>query len=268
MINYKDQSGALTKDPIWGIGSWLLISPVLVPEPPWCLLCFWSGRSLLSSADVWHIFLSGLARLMLGRTDEQSWARADLERKEEAGRPELPGNALCTAVIVTTQKGEQRKLCIWRNLPCSDRDPFSCSSKRGWAQCVAAVQQLNELPHVSHTAAAICVWWMCGVQWGAEEATSPPLLCYFKWLWVCLRLQALISAQLPWGGEPPGCRACSCLPFSKVRSQALLEGDISSHTAHEGIHCDRRSLRPMTMPNTKKASNIYLFKWAFQVIYQ
>lgn len=47
MINYKDQSGALTKDPIWGIGSWLLTSPVLVSEPPQCVSCFWSRRPLL-----------------------------------------------------------------------------------------------------------------------------------------------------------------------------------------------------------------------------
>lgn len=53
-------------------------------------------------------------------------------------------------------------------------------------------------------------------------------------------------------------------PFPKWGVK-LCWKDTSSHTAHEGIHCDRRSLRPMTMPDSKKASNIYLSgpsKWS------
>lgn len=64
------------------------------------------------------------------------------------------------------------------------------------------------------------------------------------------------SAQLPRGDEPPGYRAWSSFSFSKVRSQALLEGDVAPHAAHAGIHCHRTSLRPTTIQ--KKASNIRL----------
>lgn len=32
----------------------------------------------------------------------------------------------------------------------------------------------------------------------------------------------------------------------------MLEGHVSSHSVHEDIHCDRRSLRQMTMPHSKK----------------
>lgn len=124
----KISQGLLTKDPIWGIGSWLLISPALVSEPPQCLSCFWSGRPLLSSC--WR-----LAHLPF-RPDPfnvggTSWARADLQRKEEAGTPELPRKCFLHAVMVTVQKEEQRKLCIWRSLPCSDSNPFCYSSKHG-----------------------------------------------------------------------------------------------------------------------------------------
>jgi len=35
MIKYKDQSGVLTKEPVWGIGSWLYsFLPVLVSALP------------------------------------------------------------------------------------------------------------------------------------------------------------------------------------------------------------------------------------------
>ena len=56
-------------------------------------------------------------------------ARADLERKEEAARPELPENPFRAAVGVATREGEQEKVCIWRSLPCSGRDPLCHGSK-------------------------------------------------------------------------------------------------------------------------------------------
>lgn len=58
-------------------------------------------------------------------------ARADLERKEEAARPELPKNPFRTAVRVASWEGEQEMLCIWKSLLCLGRDLLFCGSKHG-----------------------------------------------------------------------------------------------------------------------------------------
>lgn len=192
-----------------------------------------------------------------------SWARADLERKEEARSPELPKKAFHTALMVTTQKGEQRKLLSGG--ACHAQTHSAAAARMVWAQCVAAVQQLNALPHVSHTAVAICVWWMCGVQWGAEEATAPPHFCYFKWLWICQGCGhwSLLSCYGLWTAKLKLGAAC---PFPK-RGVKLCWKDMFPHIL---------SMKTFTVTGDHwgkwlcpvEKSIKYLLKWAFQVIYQ
>lgn len=263
MINYKDQLGALIKDPYWGIGSWLFISPVLVSEPPRCLSCFWSGRSLLSTRRHLAHLLSGLTHLMLGRTGEhklsQSWPGEEGRGREtwvaQKCFPHCSDGHHPEGGTEETLSGAMLR-----------QTHSAAAARMVWAQCVAAVQQLNALPHVSHTAVAICVWWMCGVQWGAEETTAPPHFCYFKWLWIFQGCGhwSLFSCYGLWTAK-----------LQSLELLALFQSEESSFAGRRGFltFCPwRHSLwQEITEANDYaqfKKSIKYLLKWAFQVIYQ
>lgn len=173
---------ALTKDPIWGIFSLiLLIFASSCFRAAKCPSSFWSGGSLLSSCRcLTHLFFSPDT----ARAGDSSWARTELELTwREKRRQQHPSSlkTLYTLQWVLLPGKGSRSSSISGGACCVQAEICSAvAPSMVWARCAAVVQQFNGLLRASCSEGTICVcpapvmdvWCMAG----CYEPASPPHL--------------------------------------------------------------------------------------------